>query len=414
MKTNIININYYWHVPLILLDGYLVLTVFVFIVLNLENLLDPNILNLIAYISINYFAFALGYIPLKYNIKISNTKGNRKLKLGLISIMSIILIISALYNISVFYSDFKHISSFISKPGMAYEYVKHKENYESINGISKNNIVAIILNALSFLKYYYISITLLYWKEYKNRQKLFAVITIIIILFDAILLGAMIGVAALLFSQVPIILFFWTKSNRRIIKIVEDLLFILAIAIIILAYFLGTRYLYARTPLEIIKNGIDGLIYYISHGYEGLSKCLSLEFTSTFGQSSFRGISIYFIKYLHINDYWQNSYLFKNELINGWPSLQLWSTAFAWWASDISFYFTPLIMFFLGKWIRELWLYSIMNNSLNGFVLLGQLFIEIIMLPANNQLFQTFANAIGFLIICFLYFRERFLGNNLL
>src|SRR5690606_14293097 len=137
---------------------------------------------------------------------------------------------------------------------------------------------------------------------------------------------------------------------------------------------LGNRGVFGSAEgIGSVASGINGLFYYVTHGYVGLAYSLELPFIPSFGQTSFRAFSSYFIDFFGVNNYWNFSYLVRNEIENGWPALQVWSTIFPWLASDFSFYIIPFIMFFLGKFLHNLWLDFIMNANPYVMLILGQI-----------------------------------------
>lgn len=162
-------------------------------------------------------------------------------------------------------------------------------------------------------------------------------------------------------------------------------------------------YKFNNSETGVLFSGLLGLLYYVSHGYVGLSYCLNLPFHFTWGHTIFRGLSNTILPYLGISNLFSESYLIRNQLINNWSALQIWSTVFPWLASDITFWLVPLLMLIVGYSMKKAWKISIQFNNPYALLFLGQMFIFCFMIPANNQLFHTFGNSIGVISITIMY-----------
>ena len=154
------------------------------------------------------------------------------------------------------------------------------------------------------------------------------------------------------------------------------------------------------------------LAFYVSHGYHGLGLSMNEPFVWTCFYGNSRGISDYLNRYLGLEYQFENSYPVRMENSTGWPSQRLWPTAFAYFASDLSFIGVTLFMYIIGRFftitLREAYYFS---NPLS-ILMLGWLTIMIIYLPANNQVLQNHQSAIGFIssTILWLLFHDRFNG----
>jgi hypothetical protein len=61
---------------------------------------------------------------------------------------------------------------------------------------------------------------------------------------------------------------------------------------------------------------------------------------------------------------------------------------FPWFASDLSYFGVILFMFFIGFLFARTWIRAITHVDILSYALLGQLFILLLYLPANNQIFM--------------------------
>jgi hypothetical protein len=336
----------------------------------------------------------------------------------LVLIFALCTIAVSINNVLPYYNNFSEIQALIRNPGKAYEYVKfiNRNNLVDNNGGILGSIIGIILNILTFTRYFLFAFVILYWRKLSRKIKWFSLLAIAIFLLHAFLIGAMVNIGLVFFSMLPPLFLLLTgyrnssvnqKSTSKKGRLL--LLSISAVLLSLLIYFMGSRDVFAledSTESSLFMSGILGLLYYISHGYVGLSGCLSLPFVCTFGQTTFHGLADTLQPYLGYTNLFSDSYLARNQAATGWSALHLWSTIFPWLASDFSFVLVPVIMFFMGLLLRKAWQASLDTRNPYAIVWCGQLLIFCFMIPANNQLFHTFGNSMSTLVILFLYLRS--------
>jgi hypothetical protein len=66
-----------------------------------------------------------------------------------------------------------------------------------------------------------------------------------------------------------------------------------------------------------------------------------------------------------------------------------WSTAFVWWASDLTFPGTILLMWLIGRLLAWAWRATLINNDFLGVIVLGLLSEVCFYLTANNQVLSA-------------------------
>ncbi|BFN37903.1 hypothetical protein FMIA91_17820 [Fidelibacter multiformis] len=331
----------------------------------------------------------------------------------IIIISAIITIVNSVNIILSFYPNLSEITYYLKNPGQAYIYTKSIRRNPDILDESGGfgSIITIALTLLSATKYIFLIFSFLYWKQLKIRTKFFSIVTLIIYIISSFLTGAMITIGAVVLSLIPVAIVN-IKRKKNVINLPRKLskrpkrikiLFAALVGICVILFFISNRISQENDLFE----GIKVLGFYISHGYIGLDYCLELPFETTYGFTSIRGISTMFVKYLGVPDLFQNSYLVRNEMINGYPALSVWSTIFPWLASDFSFYLLPIIMGYVSFQFSLLWNKTIRTGNPYGYLLLGQFFIFWFMIPANNQVFHTLGNAASFFLILFLYAKNK-------
>ncbi|MHC1718111.1 MAG: hypothetical protein AB9883_05600 [Acidaminococcaceae bacterium] len=400
------------YLPLFIIIIYLSVSYIAHLIMN-----DSKSVLLLLFVAITHICIIIGYIlpsnsAILYKYPKTNKtvvwKYNKSIE-KIIIISMFITIFGCIYNVFEFYAEDDNIINFLINPGKGYEYVKFLRNNPEYN-ISNNDygsIISIFLTLSSGTKYIYLMLSLLFWKDLKKKFKLLFYITSGIYLINSLLIGAMITVAGPLMACMPIIINSIrskrtdnnvNKSEKKWKRQFLGFL-VLLITILLIVFFIGNRVDENSSMLE----GFRTLIFYFSHGYIGLEESIELPFEFTCGFTTFRGITMYFVKYMGIDDPFVYSYLMRNEAINGWPALSLWSTIYPWLASDFTFFLIPLIMGSISYVFSKIWNRTLVDNNPFSYLLLGQFFVFWLMVPANNQLFLTLGNASSLILILYLY-----------
>ena len=84
-----------------------------------------------------------------------------------------------------------------------------------------------------------------------------------------------------------------------------------------------------------------------------------------------------------------------------------WPTAFTWFASSVSFWGLPLLMFIFGWVLASVQSRFMFRKDIYSLTLLSQLFIMGVYLPANAQIFQARASLFGIILVVTLYIFTR-------
>ncbi len=271
-----------------------------------------------------------------------------------------------------------------------------------------------VLTALTFTKYYVAIFAILYWRQFRFSDRVVVVCTAVIYIFQSFAIGAMVNVGSLLVASSPAILLLvgrrqvrsdvgrQPKSRRARVRAV----LIAGVSGATMLYFLGNRGVFLSEQATAISpwlSGLLGMVFYLSHGYAGLSYCFELPFVFTWGHTSFRGLAGIVLPYLGVANRWADSYLVRSETTFGWSALQVWSTVFPWLASDMTFWLVPLVFLVVGLSMKRAWVRGISTGNPFALAFAGQLLIFCVMIPANNQLFNTFGNSIATLVIWVAY-----------
>ena len=367
---------------------------------------------------IYYLAMLFGYYSITFRTtdidELNKTedvvKYSNKIKY-IIFFASIATIIVSIVNVFSFYSLSQMSLDFIMSPGESYEYVKEirRNEIEDTGMITiSSSLLGLTLNTLSFTKFIVITFIPLFWNQISKTIKIVGIISVTTYIIHAFFIGAMINIGIIVFSLIPILIYVQGTNRVNIMTMSKNgkLLFRLALfsAILLIVFFMGSRYVSVNSGVgDIFSAGFDGLSFYISHGYVGLSTCFDLPFTSTFGASTFHGLATKLLSVDIYNSLWADSYLMRNQAQTGWQALQVWSTIFPWIASDISFLLIPIVMLFIGRFMGKVWRNAVVWKNPYAFLMMSQLMIFAFMIPANNQLFHSFGNSVGTVFIYLMY-----------
>lgn len=387
--------------PLFLILLFNGLTVFMYLTLYEKRSEYNNDVVMILFLFLTFLFFVFGYLPSRKISYINSINKKSKIKPHYFLILVSIALYSFISTLSVYYPTPQTLLNAILDPQGAYEYVKRF--YRNTESEDTSNIVGFFNTFISAFKSIYFLYGLFYWNQLKKLFKVIFLSTFILNVIYILLIGAMINLAQLFIMVLPLILLKLIDNNW---KMNLKLIGVSSVFLVALFYLLGIRKVFTESNnfLDTINGGLIGIVFYISHGYEGLSKSIVIPFETTYGEVVFRGISKYILDIFSLESRWSLSLLYKNEMQNGWPSLQVWSTGFTWLASDFSFYLIPFIFLLLGIIFRNAWLEFLSTKRFIDLLFVSNLFLFFLMLPANNQVFHTFSNSIYTIIISFLYY----------
>ncbi|WIY82996.1 hypothetical protein [Propionimicrobium sp. PCR01-08-3] len=344
---------------------------------------------------------AHGRLALRLRDPVSSVTTRRIQALVTASVVAVVLI--SLVNIATFYSDWSSVTKYLLDPSAAYEYVKLRRRNEDFNSVGLSSFAGVLLTSLSFSRYMLVGFAIMFWNRLSRQIRLLVLFALVVYLGQCFLIGAMVNIGSLLASAFPF--FLYRVRSRAGVPSGGSRLFMLIVlgaGLATMMYFVGSRGEFGGNADfgETIRSGAKGLLFYVSHGYEGLAHCLDLPFEPTGGRTLFYGFSTT----LSTDSSWfAHSYLGRSEEAFGWSALQVWSTAFPWIASDLTFWSVPVLMLFVGVLSKKLWSEGVRFDNPFALLALGQIMIFAAYIPANNQLFHTFGNSVGVLAIFIMY-----------
>lgn len=145
----------------------------------------------------------------------------------------------------------------------------------------------------------------------------------------------------------------------------------------------------ARTLGPRAAYGFYQVLAYPSHGYLGLSYSMSVPFEFSRGAGLSQAYESYRYQYLGGIDNAYSTYPYRSERMTGWPAGMFWSTIFPWLASDLTFYLIPFFMAAVGAIFARLWVSCLYGADVLALTALGQIFVFVAFIPANNQVLMT-------------------------
>ncbi len=156
------------------------------------------------------------------------------------------------------------------------------------------------------------------------------------------------------------------------------------------------------------------LTSYFCHGYYGLSLAMEQDFTSSYGLgfSDFirHNVSKFFGGAEFEAQMYERTYMSKitNE---GWIVGLSWPTFFVYPASDISFFGVIILVLLIGFLFGLSWKDAVLNHNPFALVSFFGFSTMIFYFSANNQMFQTGENCIGFTVMVGLWVITRIISK---
>ncbi|MGO4303099.1 hypothetical protein [Cupriavidus sp. RAF12] len=140
--------------------------------------------------------------------------------------------------------------------------------------------------------------------------------------------------------------------------------------------------------VNFIRFSFGMLSAYLNQGYYGLSVALNTDFNWTYGIGHSSFLVSFFSSFFDSESIYQDGLMYALRA-GGWDDRYVWSSAFPWLASDLTFWGVPPFMFLIGAIYSRAWFAAIAKRSLSGIMVFALLSIFIVYLPANNQLAQS-------------------------
>lgn len=160
--------------------------------------------------------------------------------------------------------------------------------------------------------------------------------------------------------------------------------------------------------LGLLNAGLLTGYFYFTHAYAGLSNAINMPFIGTslfFGHSDF---TIRNLERIFGSDVLKYSYNYR-LIEQGSSSSTLWITAYAWIASDITFFGSFFLLYFFGYLYASTWIKSLTNPTVISSALFGWMAyfffqINVTFVPADLGAFISFW---GCILIYMFRFKDK-------
>lgn len=273
-------------------------------------------------------------------------------------------------------------------------------------------------------------VAFLQWNKLRSIKKLLLVIFVCIELFFSIGRGTAFGVVSLATTFFLSSMFWVSNTKKRwISKVISSALLVLFLFLGSIAFF--SHNLYSRSGntergVRFVEFGhsatiVDHVVFsllpeslhpsymnvvsYFGAGYYHASLAFDLDFESTWGlgnNPALIGLAAAFGV-----DVWDRTYIHRLEVTDGVDQFGVWHSAYTWFASDVSFYGVPVVLFLVAYLFGFSWAMSLRGDFLSKvvFVVLGNV---LLFLFANNTYLSVVFYSFMFLLPFWMF--TRFFG----
>lgn len=397
--------------------------------LNLENPVLLVVFVAAAHLAL-YFGFHIGLVQQWAIIKSGVTESGPRGKTVAILVFAG-AVYFALYGVAHLgeygAAGFSDALSTALNPGEAYA-KKFAIYEEQINQGRVNKVIQIVV-LFGALQCILIPLLIVFWERVSNYLRILALSSIGLYMLFFLYIGTMKGVGDVL---IYLAVGFLVRRSRLVYitgpmqhKKKTSIKLRLMVIIAFLAFFaymtsamqsrtevLGDAALKEKGLLENVVYSLLGddlgrgvviALAYPTGGYSGLDKNLSTPFKWSYGLGAIPALNSYKNQYFGGNDLFKETYPARTEALTGYPALMFWATIYPWLASDLTFPGAVIFMGLVGWFMSYLWVESITYARPLSIALFGQMFLLIVYVPANNQIFQSRSSFIGFFTLLLIY-----------
>jgi hypothetical protein len=135
---------------------------------------------------------------------------------------------------------------------------------------------------------------------------------------------------------------------------------------------------------------------YLVQGYYGFSLSLGQEFDSTFGF----GNSVFLMRQFEfLTSIDLSVYTYQHKISPNWDESAQWHSFYSHFANDFHFVGVAVVCLILGFFIARVWIRFLEHSDLISFLLIPLLFLLVIFIPANNQIFGLLDTMSAFFVL---------------
>ena len=159
---------------------------------------------------------------------------------------------------------------------------------------------------------------------------------------------------------------------------------------------------------EDIQPGMLGLINYLATGYYGLGLSMDRPNEPMYGMGHSMFITRNFERLINDNSFESKSLPVQISDKDGFRYPVLWCTAYPYFANDLGFVGTVLMLFFIGRGLASTWIDILGGRNPSAVVFFSLLMIFVFYLPATNRMLQDGEGVVSFYSWLVIYLASRF------
>jgi hypothetical protein len=156
-----------------------------------------------------------------------------------------------------------------------------------------------------------------------------------------------------------------------------------------------------------LRRPVIALAGYLTQGYYGLSLALEQPYVPTYGLGGSQFLARVGSRLTASSRFEDRPYPMRAERNDGWDAYGLWSTFYAWVASDLTFPGVLLLMALIGRLWAMSWLDTLEGSNPFAVGAFAVLTLVVVYLPANDQLLSSGESTVGFLGLLALWLWTR-------
>jgi len=415
------------YAPLRLSLAWLLGTYILFLIVGQTGMVD-NLAQLTLFVLAATGAFAVGYLLKGRTLKGAQDVAVERTSPGQVKQLRLITAASALYFLiyglamlaEYGVGDSRQILSALRDPGSAY--LAKFDVYDQQIASGATNPIVQALTLLAVLSTPLVPFLIVHLRSLTADVILFAALGLAVYALFFLSIGTLSGLGNLLiFATVAYLVTKARSKQRRRRRWSTAAIVIAAIAFAgYMAYnqasrlhATGAKHTFEPNPVvarfvgENLASGVTVMAFYPTHGYQGLAYNLQTPFRWTHGLGASRALDSYWSQYGLGDSVAGKTYPARTEQRTGWPADTYWATIYPWLASDLTFPGTVLFMGFLGWWLASLWFEAVVKNDKLALLLLCQLAMLIVFVPANNQLGISRVSLVAVTSVLALYALKR-------
>jgi hypothetical protein len=156
-----------------------------------------------------------------------------------------------------------------------------------------------------------------------------------------------------------------------------------------------------------LRRAFIALAGYLTQGYYGLSLALEQPYVPTYGLGGSQFLARTGSRLVGSTKFEDRPYPMRIEYKDGWDAYGLWSSFYAWIASDITFPGVLVLMVLIGRLLALGWLDTLEGSNPFAVGAFALLVLMIAYLPANDQLLSSGESTVAFIGLLALWMWTR-------